>query len=317
MATTSPSSSRRQAGTRAVDPGVRAALSLATLPAAGVQVGLIGRAIGQSRTPGMHEAEGRRLGLDYRYRLLDFDALALADGDLPQVLDAAAAQGFAGLNVTHPFKQAILPWLDELAPDAASIGAVNTVVFRDGRATGHNTDCFGFAESFRREMPNADLGQVLLVGAGGAGAAVARALVDLGAGRIEIFDLDSGRAAALVARLAEQLGAGRFAVVGDLAAALGRADGLVNATPIGMAKYPGAPVPLAALRPSLWVADVIYFPAITALVAAAAAGGCRTLPGRGMAIFQAVRAFELFTGVAPDPAALSGHFDAQGPLPSA
>ena len=260
----------------------------------------------------MHVAEGRRLGLDYAYDLLDFDRLELADDALPRVLRAAAAAGCAGLNVTHPFKQSVLPWLDAVAPEAEAIGAVNTVVFREGRATGHNTDCFGFAESFRREMAGAALDRVLLLGAGGAGAAVGQALLGLGAASIAVFDVEGGRARALALRLAAQPGAGGARVVVDLAAAAREADGLVNATPVGMAKYPGLPLPADCLRPGLWVADVIYFPATTALIAAATRSGCRTLPGRGMAIHQAVRAFELITGRPPDPDAMAAHFDAQG-----
>jgi len=260
----------------------------------------------------MHVAEGRRLGLDYAYDLLDFDRLELADDALPRVLRAAAAAGCAGLNVTHPFKQSVLPWLDGVAPEAEAIGAVNTVVFRDGRATGHNTDCFGFAESFRREMAGAALDRVLLLGAGGAGAAVGQALLGLGAAGIDVYDVDGDRAAALARRLGTQPGGARAGAVDDLASAARLADGLVNATPVGMAKYPGTPLPPACLRPDLWVADVIYFPAATALIAAARAAGCRTLPGRGMAIHQAVRAFEFFTGRPPDPEAMAAHFDAQG-----
>jgi shikimate dehydrogenase len=291
----------------APDPRERAQ-PLATAPAAVLHAGLVGRSIQESLTPGMHEAEGRRLGLDYTYSLIDFDRLKLADSELGAVVEAAAEAGFAGLNVTHPFKQAVLPLLDALASEAAAIGAVNTVVFRDARATGHNTDAWGFVESFRRAMDSASLASVVLVGAGGAGLAVAHALLTLGADRVDVFDRDEGRAEALVARLASpRLCARRL---DELGVALHGASGLVNATPAGMSKYPGLPVPAEALHPGLWVADIVYFPEQTALIQAAAARGCRTLTGRGMAIFQAVRAFELFTGQAPDPAAMARHFQA-------
>jgi shikimate dehydrogenase len=281
---------------------------LAAVPAAALHAGLVGRAIQESLTPGMHEAEGRRLGLDYVYSLIDFDRLQLADSELAPIVEAAAEAGFAGLNVTHPFKQAVLPLLDAMAPEAAAIGAVNTVVFQAGRRVGHNTDAWGFAESFRRAMEGAALASVALVGAGGAGLAVAHALLTLGAERIDVFDREEARAEALVGRLAAPgLCARRL---GELAPTLRAASGLVNATPAGMSKYPGLPVPAAALHDGLWVADVVYFPEQTALIQAAAARGCRTLTGRGMAIFQAVRAFELFTGRAPDPAAMARHFQA-------
>jgi shikimate dehydrogenase len=290
-------------------PPSRAAAAFAGLPAAAVRAALIGRGIGQSRTPHMHMAEGARLGLDYSYALLDFDDLALSDADAGSMIALARRHGLAGLNVTHPFKQAILPHLDELSPEAAAIGAVNTVTLRDGKAVGFNTDAWGFAESFRRRLADAPLSAVLLLGAGGGGKAVARALLELGARRIEIFDLEPGRAAGLATLLAAQAGSPRrAAAVEDPARAAPGVDGLVNATPMGMAKYPGMPIPAGALRRDLWVADIVYFPEETALVRAATALGCRTLPGGGMAIFQAVRAFELITGRSPDPDAMARHF---------
>jgi shikimate dehydrogenase len=273
-----------------------------------IRVGLIGRGIQLSRSPAMHEREAGRLGLSCAYLLIDFDVLGLGDEDLGAALDAATMLGFHGVNVTHPFKQQVMPLLDALAPDAAALGAVNTVVF-GARRMGHNTDCWGFAESFRTSMPGAPLGRVAMFGAGGAGSAVAYALMGLGAGRIDVVDSDAARAAGLVARLSAPAGAARLAVA-DAAAAVREADGIVNTTPVGMAKYPGTPFPADLLSARQWVADVIYFPPETELLRRAAALGCRTLPGIGMAIGQAARAFELFTGRAADMAAMAHHFEA-------
>jgi shikimate dehydrogenase len=278
------------------------------LPKAKLRAALIGGGIQESRTPWMHMAEGARLGLDYSYALIDFDDLGLTEAALGTVLELAAVHGLAGLNVTHPFKQSIVPHLDELSAEAAAIGAVNTVVFDAGRSQGHNTDCWGFAEAFRSGMQDAPLERVLLIGAGGAGKAVAHALCDLGALHIDIFDLDPERSANLAASLNSGPRTHRAAVAYDVAEAARFATGLVNSTPVGMARYPGLPVPRNALRPDLWVADIVYFPATTALLEAAAAAGCRTMPGRGMAVFQAVRAFELITGSRPDPQAMFRHF---------
>ena len=256
----------------------------------------------------MHMAEGARLGLRYEYSLLDFDTLSLGAGSLGPVVRAAAEHDFAGLNVTHPFKLAVLDCLDALSPEAIAIGAVNTVVFQHGQAIGHNTDCWGFAESFRRNMAGASLNHVLLVGAGGAGMAVGRALFDLGANSVAVFDLDAGKVSALARSLESQFPTGRAEIVADLRDAVRVSDGIVNATPVGMAKYPGMPVPAELLRSDQWIADVVYFPEETDLLRAAAELGSRTLSGRGMAIFQAVKAFELFTGRRPDPARMSRHF---------
>lgn len=275
-----------------------------------VLVGLIGRGIQLSRTPAMHEREAARFGLGYAYLLVDFDQLGLKDDALPGILSAGAALGFQGFNVTHPFKQQVIPLLDSLAPEAAAIGAVNTVVYESGHTTGHNTDCWGFAESFRQGLNGVPLQQVVQFGAGGAGAAVAHALLQLGAENLTLVDTDPARAETLAAHLRQEWRSGRIRATTDVAAALSAADGIVNTTPVGMAKYPGMAVPAELLQRRHWVAEIIYFPEDTELLRVARGRGCRTLAGTGMAIGQAVRAFELFTGRKSDMAAMAGHFAA-------
>ncbi|WP_342780160.1 shikimate dehydrogenase [Devosia ginsengisoli] len=275
----------------------------------GITIGLVGRGIAASLSPLMHEQEGARQGLDYRYHLIDFDRLELDDTSLPDILAEARDLGFAGLNVTYPFKQAILPLLDDLAPDAAAIGAVNTVVLGGARSVGHNTDCWGFAESFRRDLPHVARGRVLQLGSGGAGAAVSQALLQCGAERLDIYDTDAPRAEALAERLRRLLGASAQAVT-DVASAAKGADGIVNATPVGMTRHPGLPIDAALLESRHWVADVVYFPLETELVRHARALGCSVLSGGGMAVYQAVRAFELFSGRQPDPVAMTASFSA-------
>jgi shikimate dehydrogenase len=276
----------------------------------GYLVGLIGAGIQASRTPAMHEQEGAEQGLRYIYKLVDLQTLGLGAEALPDLLVAAERMGFAGLNVTHPCKQAVIPLLHELSEDARARGAVNTVVLRDGRRVGHNTDWWGFAESFRRGLPDARRGHVVQLGAGGAGSAVAHAALTLGVGRLTVVDTDRARAEQVAAGLRERFGAGR-AVAGD-AAAVADADGLINTTPVGMAKYPGVPLPVELLRPGLWVAEIVYFPLETELLRHARALGCRTLDGGGMAVFQAVEAFRLFTGVTPDAERMLRHFASMG-----
>jgi shikimate dehydrogenase len=270
----------------------------------GYLVGLVGRGISPSLSPPLHEREAAALGLRYRYRLLDLDALGVSDSAVGDVLDRARADGYQGLNVTHPVKQLVLDRLDELSPDAAAIGAVNTVVFADGRAVGHNTDATGFARGLRTGLPGAALRRVVLLGAGGAGAAAAHALLGMGAGGLAVVDVDLDRARSLATRLRARFGpdAAWAASTDDwLARQLADADGLVHATPVGMAAHPGLPLPAELLRPGLWVADVVYRPLRTALLRAARARGCRTLDGGRMAVYQAAEAFELFTGRRPDP----------------
>jgi shikimate dehydrogenase len=259
----------------------------------------------------MHEAEGRRNGFDYRYDLIDFDRLGLEDGDLDAVLAGARARSFWGVNVTYPFKQAILNNLDDLAPEAGAIGAVNTVVLRGGACRGYNTDCWGFAQSVRTGLGDVQLDHVVQIGAGGAGAASAHALVQLGARSVDIVDMDPNKAQQLAANVTRTTDARVQALVpAQLADAISLATGVVNATPVGMEKYPGVPFDPALLNQRQWVADLVYFPRQTELLRRAAELGCRTLPGGGMAIYQAVRAFQLFTGVKPDSTAMGRTFAA-------
>ncbi|WP_460085085.1 shikimate dehydrogenase [Pseudomonas sp. H2_G03] len=273
-----------------------------------ILAGLIGAGIQASRTPALHEQEGDAQGLRYLYRLIDLEPLGLDINALPDLLRAAEQMHFTGLNITYPCKQAILPLLDELSDEARGIGAVNTVVFKDGKRIGHNTDCLGFAEGFRRNLSDAPRRRVVQMGAGGAGAAVAHALLAEGVEHLSIFDVDAQRARELVDNLAQRFGSGRAQVGQDLENALTEADGLVNTTPMGMAKLPGMPVPAAFLRAQLWVAEIVYFPLETELLRNARALGCRTLDGGNMAVFQAVKAFELFSGEVADAQRMLAHF---------
>jgi shikimate dehydrogenase len=262
-----------------------------------IRVGLIGDGIQASRSPSMHMTEAESNGLRLTYELLDLEKSPQA---LSDTLVAAQARGFAGVNITHPYKQAVIPLLDNLSDDAQAIGAVNTVVFHRGWRSGHNTDCFGFAESFRRGMPDARLGRAAQIGAGGAGAAVAYGLLMMGAHEVTVFDIRFERAAALAEKLGARFGAGRIRASEDVEADVAAADGIVNATPIGMASYPGTPIPAAWLRRDHWFSEVIYFPLQTELLRLARLAGCASMDGGGMAVFQAVEAFRLFTGVRPD-----------------
>lgn len=273
--------------------------------------GLIGAGIQRSLTPAMQEEEARAQGLRLHYQLIDLHDAERALEALPTLMAAARAMGFAGLNITYPCKQAVIPLLDDLSDEARAMGAVNTVVFRDGKATGHNTDGSGWRWGFERTLPQADLGRVVLLGAGGAGSAIAHSLCRMKTGSLVIVDQDAGRAAALAAELNRQYGGSRASGTGDAAAAMqggSGATGLVHATPTGMDKLPGLPLPAALLRPELWVSEIVYFPLETALLKAARALGCRVVDGGTMAVGQAVGAFELFTGRRADAARMDAHF---------
>ncbi|NBE55961.1 shikimate dehydrogenase [Streptomyces boluensis] len=278
--------------------------------------GLIGSGIGPSLSPALHEREAARHGVPLLYRTLDLDVLGTPPEEVGELVRAARRLGFDGLNITHPCKQLVIEHLDELAPEAAELGAVNTVVLSGGRAVGHNTDVTGFAKSFARGLPDVATGQVVQLGAGGAGAAVAHALLNLGVDRLTVCDTDPVRAAALADALVARFGVGR--AVPGTQDAVAAADGLVHATPTGMAAHPGLPLPEELLRPELWVAEVVYRPLRTQLLDTAEALGCRTLDGGGMAVFQAADAFRLFTGLEPHTEAMLADFtDLTAPTASA
>jgi len=274
--------------------------------------GLIGQGIQRSLTPAMQEAEARAQGLRLHYQLIDLDRTGQGTEALPTLIAAAKTMGFAGLNITYPCKQAVIPLLDELSDEARAMGAVNTVVFHaDGhavRTVGHNTDGSGWRWGFERALPDADLARVVLLGAGGAGSAIAHSVCRMRARELMIVDQDARRAAELAAELSRHYGGTRMGSSADAAQALARATGLVHATPTGMDKLPGMPLPASLLRPGLWVSEIVYFPLETELLKAARAAGCRVVDGGTMAVGQAIGAFELFTGRRADAARVDTHF---------
>jgi shikimate dehydrogenase len=272
-------------------------------------VGLLGANIQGSLSPALFADAFAAAGIDGFYHLMDVDRLP--GRRLSQLLDAMKTAGFAGANVTYPFKQEIMPLLDAVDPEAAEVGAVNTVVISpDNRTTGYNFDRRGWRESFAESLGRASAQgkTVVQVGAGGAGRAVAFALMDLGVAVLVIHDLDRARAQALAGDLSQHYGASRCRITNDIARDIAAADGVVNATQVGMRGFPGNPIPVAALSATHWAADVIYTPVETEFLAAAAAKGARVLSGGGMCVHQAVAAFRMLTGVVPDFARLHRAF---------
>jgi shikimate dehydrogenase len=274
-----------------------------------VLVGLIGANIQNSLSPALHEDAFAAAGIAGHYHLMDLDLLP--GQRLEDLLAGIRRTGFAGVNVTFPCKEAAVALVDELSAEARQIGAINTItVGPDGRTTGHNTDRSGFRRSFEESLGRAavDGKTALLVGAGGAGRAVAFALLDLGVDCLLVHDQDRARAESLAASLAASCGPRRARAVDDARAALAQAAGLVNATPVGMLGCPGNPVPADAVEARDWVKDVIYTPLETELVEIARARGAQAVGGAGMCVHQAAEAFRLFTGITPDLARMRRAF---------
>ncbi|MFB2584592.1 shikimate dehydrogenase [Herbiconiux liukaitaii] len=268
-------------------------------------IGLIGEGVGPSLTPAMHELEGARHGMNYVYRTIELATGEGTAGHIADLLASARLLGFDGLNVTHPVKQLVVPLLDDLSPSARAVGAVNTVLFGDEGSVGHNTDVTGFGAAFDEAFADASHHRVVLVGAGGAGSAVASALAARDIDDLVIVDADPARSTALAAGIAAQAGRSvRAAELNELSDLLSRANGVVNATPSGMAAHPGAPFDLDLLDERMFVAEIVYRPVDTALLRGARLRGCRVMSGLGMAMHQAADSFEIFTGASADRSAM-------------
>jgi shikimate dehydrogenase len=268
-------------------------------------LGLIGHPIKSSAAPAMHEAAARACGLAAHYRLID---VADAGRDaLRAMIEGVRLLGFAGVNVTFPYKEAAVGLVDELAPMAAMIGAINTVVVSGGRLIGHNTDAIGFAVAIGQFLDGRFDATVALIGAGGVGRAIGVALADLGVPELRIVDSDPAKAAALAARLAART---QVRLCASIDEALKGANGVINATPVGMLPDRHSPVPAALLHDRLWVADVVYTPLWTPLLRSARAAGAAVMTGRELCLHQAVAAFQLFSGQPAPLDAVAAAFDA-------
>jgi shikimate dehydrogenase len=269
-----------------------------------VLLGLIGSPIAHSATPAMQEAAARAAGFEAHYHLVE--VAGASRFDLIAMLEGIRRLGFAGVNITFPYKEAVVDLLDALSPEAAATGAVNTVVVDGARLIGHNTDASGFAAAYRGLNRPLGEGPVAIIGAGGVGKAIGFALTSCGVTRLRLFDLDRDKAAAL-ARLLERRA--DVEIAGSAADAVAGAAGIVNGTPLGMLPNRDLPVPAGLIDASQWVADAVYYPLWTPLLLAAQKAGATVMTGRELAIHQALDAFRLFTGVEPSERAMSETFD--------
>jgi shikimate dehydrogenase len=262
-----------------------------------IRLGLIGDNIARSRSPDLHRLAGRICGLDIRYELL---VPGERGGDFDTVFENCRAGGMRGVNVTYPYKEAVFARVR--IDDAATrrIGSINTVVFEPDGARGYNTDHSGFRAAFREAFAEMAPGRVALVGAGGVGKAVAFALAELGAERLEIADIDTARAAALAAAISAAFG-GAITVTHTENARriLPGADGVVNCTPLGMPGHSGSAVPLDLLGSQGWAFESVYTPVDTPFKIASQRAGLKVLSGYELFFHQGVDAFCIFTGRAP------------------
>ena len=242
--------------------------------------------------------------LRYRRQLLAMKHYFARSGATVLALDDLTTDALD--KTTHSIAHGVIR-LEELSPGAQAIGAVNTVVVRDGRLIGHNTDTTGFARAITELVRDPAQSIVAVIGAGGVGKAITFALAGLDVAEIRIFDTDRAKATQLAGQIGKR---GKTDVAGSVEDAMRGVTGVVNGSPVGMLPNRGTPVPDALLHKGLWVADAVYTPLWTPLLNAAKAEGAEVMTGRELAIYQAADAFELFTGLKPSAVEMGNAFDA-------
>jgi quinate/shikimate dehydrogenase (NAD+) len=261
-----------------------------------MRLGLIGKAIQQSRMPALQRLAAARTGQALDYALLDLESDDPARFD--RTFDACRTEGYRGVNVTHPFKELAVRRVRIDDPLVRAIGAVNTVLFDEREEPrGFNTDHSGFLRAYRRRFGGRAPGKVGVIGTGGVGRAISFALMALGAAEIRLFDIEPAKARALADALAGIGSRSAIVTADSCEQAVSGADGIVNGTPIGMYCKPGCPVPADSIGEQQWVFDAIYTPMETELLALTAARGIETFSGFELFLGQGVDAFEAFTGV--------------------
>lgn len=259
-------------------------------------IGLLGSPVKHSKSPLMHNTLFEKYGLKYEYI-----AFNVAEGDLESATNGLRALNFVGANVTVPHKVAIIPYLDAISPEAAKIGAVNTLVNKNGRLIGYNTDGVGYLRSLAEET-NVDLADknVLLLGTGGAARAIACALSDQNIKSLTILSRDTKKAEKLLNRIGCKIPA-EIAIIDEIHKYIGGADLIINATTVGMS--PGVDktlVPKELICSNQLISDIVYNPLVTRLLREANEQGATTHSGLGMFVYQGALAFEKWTGILPD-----------------
>ena len=274
-----------------------------------LKLGLIGKGISRSQSARLHVLLGRMCGMDVSYDYLDSDQIE--DFDLIKQLTTCSEKGYAGVNVTHPYKTSARKLITPRKRLPAALGAVNTVVFREDGWRGDNTDFVGFMRGYKKQFGDAKPGTVLQLGAGGVGLATAFGLRGLGADKILVHDKDIARGEELVATLTAADEQAEFVGAENLSDAVRSADGLINCTPVGMNQYPGCPFDVDLLGGQKWAFDAVYTPVETAFLRTATKSGIEVMTGFELFFFQGIEAFEVFSGAEIDAdAARHDYFNA-------
>lgn len=260
-----------------------------------VLLGLIGNSIDKSSAPFLHKMLGEVTHLNVDYRLND-------PGDSDQIafektLNQLRSTGYCGANITFPFKQLALNYADIVDVSARSVGATNTLVFKDSKIFAFNTDYTGFISAYRSKRNDEPAGTVLMLGAGGVGRAVAFGLFQLGATELIVFDLNPHRAAGLVSSLRDSGFNARSINSSDLPQEALNVEGIINCTPVGHYATPGLPIVPALIDSQRWAFDAVYVPIDTQFLKLAHSKGLALISGFDLFFNQGIDAFEAFTGI--------------------
>jgi len=278
-----------------------------------IKLGLLGNNLGRSRAKDLHELLGELYNLKVSYEPMDlFDR---ADSvSIGQELKRCREMGYRGVNVTHPYKRDALNFVTTMQHFPEGLASVNTVLFKKQEMLADNTDYSGCCRSFEQLFNNQFRpGRVLMLGAGGVGVAIAYALRKVGADELIIFDTQENLSKSLV----EQLKGGHMTVrlaEPDLLMEMERADGLVNATPVGMFQYPGNPFPSEGIEYQLWAFDAVYTPENTEFLNQCRTKEINTLSGFYLFLYQGLDAFKHFTGIDADAKRVEPAFLERFPL---
>ncbi|MET4128781.1 shikimate dehydrogenase [Roseovarius sp. MBR-6] len=274
-----------------------------------IKLGLIGDNITRSKSPRLHRTAGRLTGRDVTYdRLIPRDMHLTFD----EVFEQARSGGFRGINVTYPYKELVTAKVTVTDPLVRAIGAVNTVVFDADGPKGFNTDYTGFMAAYRAVRGEAGPGTVCLIGTGGVGKAVAFGLIGLRAEAIRCVDLDAAKAEALAEALRALGSETRIETATDAIAAAKGADGIINCTPLGMVGIGGTALPAQAMAGAKWAFDAVYTPVETQFLQDAKAAGLTVISGYELFFGQGVDAWDIFTGIPLDHAALRAAIQEEG-----
>lgn len=257
-------------------------------------IGLIGQSISASRSPSLHNMLGELKKLPVSYELQELDSPA--PEAFVERLNLIREKGFIGTNVTFPFKQVAVDSADEVNDAVKKVGSTNTLLLKDGKVCAFNTDYTGFIRGYKGRVGELKAGKVLMLGAGGVGRAVAFALFEVGATELFITDLNVDGAKSLVEALNEAGCKASFVAKDDVAAIAKSVDGLVNCTPVGHYKTPGNPLAADCFGGQSWAFDAVYTPMDTEFLKASNAAGLKIVSGFDLFFYQAIDAFEIFTG---------------------